>query len=152
MDIKKGLSAPSAFPSIFSKYDVIHKNSTDGLRTEEVCPEMPKGTFIKGPGDKFWNQLILKVKMHLDIFQVREILKLDDGSYAVIDFKTMPMNAEKAKDYSSQLHAYKYALENNKDNKPHLSPITKLGILIFEPDINQKMKKIIQPLLGLCIK
>ena len=28
------------------------------------------------------------------------------------------MNAEKAKDYSSQLHAYKYALENNKDNKP----------------------------------
>ena len=30
--------------------------------------------------------------------------------------------------------------ENNKENKPHLSPITKLGILIFEPDINQKMK------------
>ena len=105
-------------------------------------PRNASGTFIKGPGDKFWNQLILKVKMHLDTFQVRDaFLKLDDGFYAVIDFKTTGMNAEKAKDYSSQLHAYKYALENNKDNKPHLSPITKLGILIFEPDINQKMKK-----------
>jgi len=143
LDIKKGLSAPSTFPSIFSKYDVIHKNSTDGLRTEEVCPEMPRGTFIKGPGDKFLESVDIKGKNASGYISGKgdAFLKLDDGSYAVIDFKTTAMNAEKAKDYSSQLHAYKYALENNKDNKPHLSPITKLGILIFEPDINQKMKK-----------
>ena len=68
-------------------------------------------------------------------------MKLDDGSYAVIDFKTTAMSSDKAKDYSTQLHAYKYALENNREGKPHLSPITKLGIIVFEPDIDEKMIK-----------
>jgi hypothetical protein len=105
---------------------------------------MPKGTFIKGPGDKFLesqnidcgNNIAGYISGKGDAF-----LKLDDGSYAVIDFKTTAMSPEKAEDYSTQLHAYKYALEHNKESKPHLSPITKLGILIFEPDINQKMKR-----------
>ena len=143
LDIRKGLTAPGTFPSIFSKYDIIHKHSTDGLRTEEVCPDMPKGTFIKGPGDKFLESTDIKSKNASGYISGKgdAFLHLDDGSYAVIDFKTTAMSAEKAKDYSTQLHAYKYALENNKDNKPHLSPITKLGILIFEPDIDQKMKK-----------
>ena len=39
------------------------------------------------------------------------------------------------------LQAYKYALENNREGKPHLSPITKLGIIVFEPDIDEKMIK-----------
>ncbi len=143
LDIRKGLTAPGTFPSIFSKYDIIHKHSTDGLRTEDVCPDMPKGTFIKGPGDKFLESTDIKGNNASGYISGKgdAFLQLDDGSYAVIDFKTTAMSAEKAKDYSTQLHAYKYALENNKDNKPHLSPITKLGILIFEPDISQKMKK-----------
>ncbi len=144
LDIRKGLTTPGAFPSIFSKYDIIHKNSTDGLRTEDVCKEMPKGTFIKGPGDKFLESIDIKgndgasgyISGKGDAF-----LELDDGSYAVIDFKTTSMSKDKAEDYSTQLHAYKYALENNRKDKPHLSPITKLGILIFEPDIKKKMEK-----------
>ena len=143
LDIRKGLTAPGTFPSIFSKYDIIHKHSTDGLRTEEVCPDMPKGTFIKGPGDKFLESTNINGKNGSGYISGKgdAFLQLDDGSYAVIDFKTTAMSKDKAEDYSTQLHAYKYALENNKENKPHLSPITKLGILIFEPDINQKMKK-----------
>ena len=144
LDIRRGLEAPGTFPSIFGKYDIVHKKSTEGLRTEDVCSDMPKGTFIKGPGDKFLesqnidcgNNIAGYISGKGDAF-----LKLDDGSYAVIDFKTTAMSPEKAEDYSTQLHAYKYALEHNKESKPHLSPITKLGILIFEPDINQKMKR-----------
>ena len=41
--------------------DSTHKNSTDGLRTEDVCKEMPKGTFIKGPGDKFLESISFKL-------------------------------------------------------------------------------------------
>ena len=118
LDIRHGLDAPGTFPSIFGKYDIIHKKSTEGLRTEDVSPDMPKGTFIKGPGDKFLesqdidcgNNIAGYISGKGDAF-----LKLDDGSYAVIDFKTTAMSPEKTEDYSTQLHAYKYALEHNKD-------------------------------------
>ena len=144
LDIRHGLTSPGTFPSIFSKYDLIHKQSTTGLRTEDISPDIPKGIFIKGPGDKFLESRDIDcgngntsyISGKGDAF-----IELDDGSYAVIDFKTTAMSSDKAKDYSSQLHAYKYALEHNRDGKPHLSPITKLGIIIFEPDIKEKMTK-----------
>ena len=31
--IREGLSEPGGFPSVFSKYDVVHKKSTVGMRT-----------------------------------------------------------------------------------------------------------------------
>ena len=67
---------------------------------------------------------------------------MDDGSFAVVDFKTSALTHEGALSYSSQLHAYKYALENNKEDKPRLSPVTKLGIISFVPDIDLSMKKL----------
>lgn len=144
LDIRKGLTQPGTFPSIFSKYDIIHKNSTTGMRTEDICIDIPKGIFFEGPGSKTLESVDIKcedgnagyISGKGDAF-----LKLDDGSYAVIDFKTTAMSSDKAKDYSTQLHAYKYALENNREGKPHLSPITKLGIIVFEPDIDEKMIK-----------
>lgn len=144
LDIRKGLTQPGTFPSIFSKYDIIHKNSTTGMRTEDICIDIPKGIFFEGPGSKTLESIDIKcedgnagyISGKGDAF-----LKLDDGSYAVIDFKTTAMSSDKAKDYSTQLHAYKYALENNREGKPHLSPITKLGIIVFEPDIDEKMIK-----------
>lgn len=144
LDIRKGLTQPGTFPSIFSKYDIIHKNSTTGMRTEDICIDIPKGIFFEGPGSKTLESVDIKcedgnagyISGKGDAF-----LKLDDGSYAVIDFKTTAMSSDKARDYSTQLHAYKYALENNREGKPHLSPITKLGIIVFEPDIDEKMIK-----------
>ena len=143
--IREGLSEPGGFPSVFSKYDVVHKKSTVGMRTTDLIPDMPEGTFIKGPGDKFLESTNIDcggnnvgyISGKGDAF-----LELDDGSFAVVDFKTSALTKEGALSYSSQLHAYKYALENNKDNKPGLSPITKLGIISFVPDIDLSMKKL----------
>ena len=106
------------------------------MRTEDICIDIPKGIFFEGPGSKTLESVDIKcedgnagyISGKGDAF-----LKLDDGSYAVIDFKTTAMSSDKARDYSTQLHAYKYALENNREGKPHLSPITKLGIIVFEP-------------------
>ena len=78
---------------------------------------MPGGTFIKGPGDKFLESTNIDcggnnvgyISGKGDAF-----LELDDGSFAVVDFKTSALTQEGALSYSSQLHAYKYALENNK--------------------------------------
>ena len=155
LDIRKGLTQPGTFPSIFSKYDIIHKNSTTGMRTEDICIDIPKGIFFEGPGSKTLESVDIKcedgnagyISGKGDAF-----LKLDDGSYAVIDFKTTAMSSDKARDYSTQLHAYKYALENNREGKPHLSPITKLGIIVFEPDIHEKMIKTSESSLGIIHK
>ena len=109
--IREGLSEPGGFPSVFSKYDVVHKKSTVGMRTTDLIPDMPEGTFIKGPGDKFLESTNIDcggnnvgyISGKGDAF-----LELDDGSFAVVDFKTSALTKEGALSYSSQLHAYKF--------------------------------------------
>ena len=94
------------------------KKSTVGQRTTDLIPDMPEGTFIKGPGDKFLESTNIDcggnnvgyISGKGDAF-----LELDDGSFAVVDFKTSALTQKGALSYSSQLHAYKYALENNKE-------------------------------------
>ncbi len=155
LDIRKGLTQPGTFPGIFSKYDVIHKNSTTGMRTEDICADIPSGVFFDGPGNKTLESVDIKCDGGVACYisgKGDAFLELDDGSFAVIDFKTTHMSSDKAKDYSSQLHAYKYALENNREGKPHLSPITKLGIIVFEPDIDKKMIKVSESSQGIVHK
>lgn len=40
------------------------------------------------------------------------ISQLEDGTFAIIDFKISNPKGENIQKYASQLHAYKYALEN----------------------------------------
>lgn len=62
------------------------------------------------------------------------IVKFDDGTYGVIDFKTSQRKAEHIPLYSRQLHAYAYALENPAPGAFSVKPISKLGLLIYEPN------------------
>tara|TARA_B100000795_G_scaffold240718_1_gene203049 strand:+ start:2164 stop:2856 length:693 start_codon:yes stop_codon:yes gene_type:complete len=143
--IRQGLQEPGGFPSVFSKYDIVHKKSTTGKKTTDIIPTMPSGTFIKGPGDKFLESKNIDFggdKVGYISGKGDAFLELDDGTYAVVDFKTSALTMSGALSYSSQLHAYKYALENNKETKPGLRPITKLGIICFVPDINLSMQKV----------
>ena len=60
------------------------------------------------------------------------LTKLDDGTYAIIDFKITTPDEEKIfKKYSSQLHAYKFALENPLDEAP--IKISKMGAISINP-------------------
>ena len=137
LDIKEGITQPGSFPGVFSKFDSIHKNFFTGQHTSEVLKDIPAGTFIKGPGDKFLeSELIEFDDPNMNCFisgKGDAFLELDDGSYAIIDFKTSTIKDSVIWSYSTQLHAYKYALENNKPNKPGLAPITRMGLLVFEP-------------------
>jgi len=145
LGIRQGLQEPGGFPSVFSKYDVVHKKSTTGKETTALIPSMPSGTFIKGPGDKFLESKNIDFggdKVGYISGKGDAFLELDDGTYAVVDFKTSSLTIDSAQSYSSQLHAYKYALENNKETKPGLGPITKLGIICFVPEINLSMQKL----------
>jgi hypothetical protein len=61
------------------------------------------------------------------------ILAFDDGSYAVVDYKTSRPRPYHVSFYGRQLHAYAYALEHAAAGKLHLTPVSRLGLLVFEP-------------------
>ncbi|MDY6953172.1 MAG: PD-(D/E)XK nuclease family protein, partial [Thermodesulfobacteriota bacterium] len=105
-------------------------------RTEDFCPCIPPGVVKYG---ELWvrsRSLDLPglestcfIKGRFDI-----VAELDDGSYAVLDFKTGKPKDDKTKMYARQLHAYAMALERPARNALELRPVSKLGLLYFTPD------------------
>jgi CRISPR/Cas system-associated exonuclease Cas4 (RecB family) len=61
------------------------------------------------------------------------VVQFEDGSYGVVDFKTSEAREEHIEFYGRQLAAYAYALTHPAPGKLHLSPVSKLGLLYFEP-------------------
>ena len=103
-----------------------------GKNLKDVHPDLPSGIieiqegFMKSipiPGTNTY------LSGRFDILS-----KLEDGSYAIIDFKITTPDIEKIlKKYSSQLHAYKFALENPADGKAPIK-ISKMGAVSINPD------------------
>lgn len=60
------------------------------------------------------------------------VSKLDDGTYSVIDFKITDPNEDKLQKFSSQLHAYKFALENPAEGAAR--KVSKMGIVAITPE------------------
>lgn len=58
---------------------------------------------------------------------------LDDATYAVVDLKTASVKDQYIPLYCRQLWAYAWALENAAPGKPILRPVSRLGLLVFEP-------------------
>ena len=131
LDIKEGITQPGSFPGVFSKLDVIHKNFFIGQHTSDVLTDIPAGTFIKGPGDKFLeSELIEFDDPNKNCFisgKGDAFLELDDGTYAIIDFKTsMKVKKEEwISNYFMQESAYAVMWEERVKE-----PITQLVTLI----------------------
>jgi hypothetical protein len=132
------LTVPGYTPiaKIFNTIDSGMKAAFNGIRTEAVCDNMPAGViefsenlnieslpFAVDAGDI---PLYFKGKYDARI-------KLDDGTYAIIDFKTTQAKQEKMRLYSSQLHSYAHSVENSANKGDGFGPVTKLGLLIYEP-------------------
>jgi hypothetical protein len=62
------------------------------------------------------------------------VAELDDGSFAVLDFKTGNPSDDKVGMYGRQLHAYAFALENLAQGALKLSPVSRMGLLYYTPD------------------
>ena len=61
------------------------------------------------------------------------LVKMDDGTYNLIDFKITTPDEEKIQKYASQLHAYKFALENPGNGKEPIT-ISRLGVISVNPE------------------
>jgi hypothetical protein len=127
---------PLIMPKIFMTIDSQMKRCFEGVRTESITSDMPEG--IVEHSEKWVQSQPITIPGHISscfiVGRFDTVVKLDDGTYGVVDFKTSERKAEHLSIYSRQLHAYAYALDNPGPGKPHLSPISKLGLLVFNPD------------------
>jgi hypothetical protein len=137
LKVKHGLAQPSIpLPSVFSTIAYLQKEYYAGKRTDLLSPRLPPGSIEYGEKWVQSRRIELPgcastcyIKGRFDI-----VARLDDGAYAVLDFKTSDPNEEKSSMYSRQLHAYAYALENPEEGALGLSPVSRLGLVYFTPD------------------
>lgn len=130
--VKHGRVANSIFPAMFGRINNLLQTSIMGKNLQEVHPDLPSGIIqiqegylksipIPGATDCF-------IQGRFDI-----LTKLPDGTHTIIDFKITPPDQEKLlKRYSSQLQAYKFALENPARGVPY--KISKMGIVSVNPE------------------
>jgi len=136
LKVALGLPRPAmAFPKIFNSIDLLMKRMFENKTTAEVLPDLPPGRVIFG-GKWVYSTPIQspdqQISVHIaGIFD--SVVQFDDGSYAVIDFKTSQPNPHHVEFYGRQLSAYAYALEHPAPGKLALAPVTRLGLLCVEP-------------------
>lgn len=143
LKVKHGISQPSIpFPPIVSKIGSLQKEYYSGKRTEEISPSLPPGEIIYGEKQIRSHTVELSgIKSDSTCFingRFDIVAKLDDGSYAVLDFKTGNPSEDKSGIYARQLHAYAIALENPAPGALNLTPVSKLGLVYFIPDSCEK--------------
>lgn len=124
-------------PRIFNLIDAQMKALFAGKRTSAVMPQLPNG--VVQPGDSWVQSRPLAVPGHSSTCIIRgrldTVVKFDNGTYAVIDFKTSAPKDEHIPLYARQLHAYARALENAAPGNLALSPVRQLGLIVFEPAV-----------------
>ncbi len=137
LKVVKGVTRPSGpLPKIFTVIDSRMKAAYLGRRTELISKRMPPGkvTFE----EKQVESQPISVSGHSSRCYIKgrfdAALELDSGEFGVVAFKTSERNKDHIAIYARQLHAYAYALENPAPKSFALSPISTMGLLVFEPD------------------
>ncbi|MEX2007626.1 MAG: PD-(D/E)XK nuclease family protein [Candidatus Levyibacteriota bacterium] len=130
--VKLGVVYSSPFPAMFGRINALLQTSIMGMNLRDVHPDLPSG-IIEIQEGFMRSKPIPGTNVYLSgRFDI--LTKLEDGTYAIIDFKITTPDMEKIlKKYSSQLHAYKYALENPADGKAPIK-ISKMGAVSINPE------------------
>ena len=122
-------------PAIFSKIAGLLKTHYDGKRTSELHPDLPAG--VVAYAEKHVQSKSIRFSDYSSSCFINGrfdiVVRFDDGSYGVIDFKTGKSNEASIDLYRRQLQAYAYALEHPAPGALFLSPVTKMGLLYFYP-------------------
>ena len=138
LKVKYDFRRPAApFPKIFGDLDRQMKEYCYEKPLSALAPELGEGKVIMA---EKWVQSEPIRLSETGVVSAYITGKFDtavqfasDNSYGIIDFKTSKAKLEHVGFYSRQLRAYAYALEHPAPGKLRLSPITRLGLLVFEP-------------------
>ncbi len=132
--VKLGNSYSGPFPAMFTRINKLLQDSIMGMNLKDILPELPSGVISVQEG--YMKSVVIPGTSVFLSGRFDILTKLSDGTYAIIDFKITSPDEEKVlKKYTSQLHAYKYALENPAEGKP--IKISKMGAVSINPE---KMK------------
>ncbi|OGM15927.1 hypothetical protein A2V56_04900 [Candidatus Woesebacteria bacterium RBG_19FT_COMBO_42_9] len=130
--VKKGITLPSiGMPGVFSKMNSLLQSAIMGMNLKDVNSELPSGIIEVKEG--FLRSAPIPPSKKSFISGRFDITsKLEGGSIAVIDFKITDPTEEKIQKYSSQLHAYKFSLENPSYGEA--KKVAKMGIIAINPE------------------
>jgi hypothetical protein len=131
--VRKDARPRTPFPKVFGTIDRAMKSFYMGQRTDTVAADMPEGVICQA--DRWVKSAGLTVPRSPVVSEIRgsldALIECDDGSVAVVDFKTAEPNAHHVATYSRQLHAYALALEQPSSGPP--TQVSALGLLCFLP-------------------
>lgn len=129
--IKNGISYSGIFPAMFGKINNLLQGSIMGMNIKELIPELPPGIVAVEEGF-LRSKVIPGTNVYLSgRFDI--LTRFEDRTYGLIDFKITNPDEEKIlKKYTSQLHAYKYALENPYEGR--VEKISLMGAVSVHPD------------------
>jgi len=123
------------FPKIFGTIDRLMKDIYLAQSTKKISSDLPEGKSTMA--GRWVRSEPIKISGHTSTCYIQGIfdtvVHFDDGTYGIVDFKTTKTRASHVDFYGRQLNAYAYALQHPAPGKPHLSPITRLGLLCFDP-------------------
>ena len=129
--VKLGVSYSGLFPSMFGRINKLLQDSIMGMNLQDIHPSLPSGIIEIQEGYLMSVQINDTNCFLSGRFDI--LTKLEDGTCALIDFKIASPDEEKIlKKYSSQLHAYKFALENPANGDP--IKISKMGVVSINPE------------------
>ena len=137
LKIRRDFKRPGLpFPKIFGTIDLLMKDIYLTQSTKKISPDLPEGKSIMA--GRWVRSEPIKVSGHPDTCYIQGIfdtvVRFDDGTYGIVDFKTTKPRSSHVDFYGRQLNAYAYALQHPAPGKPNLSPVTRLGLLCFDPE------------------
>lgn len=130
--VKYGITLPSiGMPGVFTKMNTLLQNAIIGMDLREINSALPAGKIEVKEG--FLKSKPLPPSKDCYISGRFDIAsKLNDGTYAIIDFKITDPTEDKIQKFFAQLHAYKFALENPTFGKP--KKVSKMGVIAINPE------------------
>ena len=135
LHVARGFPRPA---TAAGELDARLKSACDGRRTETVAPEIPAGVFHVGEHrlDSEPLDVHLPDAIHRCVIRgaLHVVVTLDDGGHAVVDVATRASDAEQMVARGRRLQAWAYALEHPAPGVAALGPVTRLGVLAFEPE------------------
>ena len=119
------------FPGIFAKLDSQQRRYFTDRPASDVHPDLPRGILCNGGRVESAPHTIAGVD-----FTIRgsmdALLRFDDGSVGVVDFKSSTPSPQLGDAYRPQLAAYQWALSKPASGDPE--KVSVVGLLVFAPE------------------